>query len=417
MKIRFLHRAALSAPDAAGKALADAVLGHPRLVLAFGALCLVLAGVGIVQRYGTWVETDFSRLRRADSWESGERYWGKRMDLTLQRYLTPTVIMTSSAAQAEEVASSVRLLVERHEAGDLIASVRSSSAVLPPDRNAALAEAKLLAKALTPSMLERLAPAQRERIGRMLSPESLRPMTPADVPAALSAGLRDSDGNLDRNVLVFPRVGAQTWDATRISLYTHDLRTVAEAAGPGVIATGPLMLSNDMIVAMQHDGPRASAAALLVVLGVVWFAFRSISLSALAVTTLLAGFIVMLGVGAWAGQRLNFSNFVALPLTFGIAADYSINVLKRYQSDGDLRAAIADTGGAVALCSATTVVGFGSLLIANNQALFSFGALAVTGELTGLITAALVLPAFLVWRGSRSRREARPGGAGVGSRA
>jgi len=49
--------------------------------------------------------------------------------------------------------------------------------------------------------------------------------------------------------------------------------------------------------------------------------------------------------------------------------------------------------------------------------LFSFGALAVTGELTGLITAALVLPAFLVWRGARSRREVGPDAAGVGSRA
>jgi predicted RND superfamily exporter protein len=136
-----------------------------------------------------------------------------------------------------------------------------------------------------------------------------------------------------------------------------------------------------------------------------------LQLSLIAVGALIAGVIVMLGLGAWSGQRLNFSNFIALPLTFGIAADYSLNVLKRYQSSGDLDAAIGDTGGAVALCSATTVIGFGSLLIANNQALFSFGALAVAGELTGLCTAALVLPAFLVWRRLRSAPTRVPPGA------
>jgi predicted RND superfamily exporter protein len=158
------------------------------------------------------------------------------------------------------------------------------------------------------------------------------------------------------------------------------------------------MLSSDMIDTMQRDGPRATAAALFVVLVVVALAFRSVRLSAIAVGALLLGVVVMLGLGAWAGQRLNFSNFVVLPLTFGIAADYSLNVLQRYQSDGDLNAAIGDTGGAVALCSAATVIGFGSLLLAQNGALFSFGALAVSGELTGLATAALVLPAFLAWR-------------------
>ena len=33
-------------------------------------------------------------------------------------------------------------------------------------------------------------------------------------------------------------------------------------------------------------------------------------------------------------RKLNFSNFVALPITFGISADYSINMLRRFQSEG-----------------------------------------------------------------------------------
>jgi len=44
----------------------------------------------------------------------------------------------------------------------------------------------------------------------------------------------------------------------------------------------------------------------------------------------------------------------------------------------------------------TTVIGFGSLLVAQNGALFSFGELAVTGELTCLLTAVLAVPAYLL---------------------
>jgi hypothetical protein len=54
--------------------------------------------------------------------------------------------------------------------------------------------------------------------------------------------------------------------------------------------------------------------------------------------------------------------------------------------------------------------------MAHNQALFSFGALAVSGELTGLCTAALVLPAFLAWRRARSTsRHVPPSAERVGS--
>ena len=46
------------------------------------------------------LEYDFSRLRRADTWQTGEGYWGKKMDGLLHRYLTPTAILTDSRAEA-----------------------------------------------------------------------------------------------------------------------------------------------------------------------------------------------------------------------------------------------------------------------------------------------------------------------------
>jgi predicted RND superfamily exporter protein len=256
-----------------------------------------------------------------------------------------------------------------------------------------------------------LPPEQRALADRFLTPEGLTPVTAADLPPALAAGLRDRDGRFDRNVLIFPKLTGDTWKMESIAEFAHDVRHLVELAAPTAAVTGPLLVSNDIIDAMRRDGPRATAIALAVTLLVVLLAFRSYELSLLAMGSLALGVTLMLGFGAWAGQRLNFTNFIALPITFGIAADYSINVLKRSQSSGSPRDAVAHTGGAVALCSITTVIGFGSLLVAQNRALFSFGSLAVTGELTCLATAVLAVPAYLLLH-RRWLRPQKPGAAG-----
>ena len=372
------------------------VVAHPRWLLTASGLLFGLSLLGMAQRRADWLETDFSRLRRADSFVSGERYWGKRMDSTLQRYLTPTVVLTDSAEQAESVARSAREAAAEGKAGGLIASVRSAADVLPGTRHEALDEARKLAAALSPSMRAALPPEQQALVDRFLSPRGLAPVEPRDVPPALAAGLLDRDGRFDRNVLIFPKLTSDTWKMDHLAEYSRDVRQLAESASPGAVVTGHLLVSNDIIDAMRRDGPRATAIALGVTLLVVMLAFRALELSALAMASLGVGVVVMLGIGAWTGQRLNFTNFIALPITFGIAADYSINVLKRAQSNNSPRDAVAHTGGAVALCSMTTVIGFGSLLVAQNRALFSFGSLAVTGELTCLTTAVLAIPAYLL---------------------
>jgi predicted RND superfamily exporter protein len=96
--------------------------------------------------------------------------------------------------------------------------------------------------------------------------------------------------------------------------------------------------------------------------------------------------------------KINFCNFVAYPITFGIGVDYSVNVMTRYVQDGerDLTGAVRSTGAAVGLCSLTTIIGYSSLLLAKNRALYLFGATAVLGEVACLTAAVVALPALLV---------------------
>jgi hypothetical protein len=102
----------------------------------------------------------------------------------------------------------------------------------------------------------------------------------------------------------------------------------------------------------------------------------------------------------FAGIKINLVNFIAFPITFGIGVDYAVNVMARYLRDGgrSVAAAVRGTGGAVALCSFTTIVGYSSLLVAKNVGLFLFGVLAVLGEVTCLVTAIIVLTSVLLVR-------------------
>ena len=71
------------------------------------------------------------------------------------------------------------------------------------------------------------------------------------------------------------------------------------------------------------------------------------------------------------------------------------------------------TGAAVALCSWTTIVGYGSLLAASNQALHGFGLMAIIGEVVCLSAAIVALPALLFWRHARPFEEAPRASNGV----
>jgi hypothetical protein len=162
----------------------------------------------------------------------------------------------------------------------------------------------------------------------------------------------------------------------------------------------------DILASISKDGPLATVVALAaVVLLSLWLARGRAGAFAVS-ASLVAGVLWTVGAAAAGGMRINFLNFIALPITFGIGLDYAVNVFGRYrlgeQSPQHLMVAIGRSGGAVAICSATTVLGYGSLLLSRNGALLSFGLLAVVGELACLLAALVVLPALLTWRQARA---------------
>jgi uncharacterized protein len=130
------------------------------------------------------------------------------------------------------------------------------------------------------------------------------------------------------------------------------------------------------------------------------------------ISSVLLGALGLAGVMGAFGLKLNFVNFVVLPITFGIGADYAVNLYVRHRQGSDLTRALGATGGAIAVCSATTIIGYAALILADNRAVHSFGLTAVIGEMACLAAALVALPPALrvLGRGARGDAAHPPSG-------
>jgi predicted RND superfamily exporter protein len=186
--------------------------------------------------------------------------------------------------------------------------------------------------------------------------------------------------------------------------WADSYRRTELADGQGVVlGSGRAVIYADIWAAVIDDVPRAVTVSLLLTLLVVALCFRRGGATVTVMIALVAGVLSMTGALAATGVRLNFLNFIALPITFGIGVDYAVNIVQRYRGEGTggMITAVRETGGAVVLCSATTTLGYLALVRSVNYAVRSLGVAAVLGEVACLVFAVLVLPAALVWRDRR----------------
>ena len=288
-------------------------------------------------------------------------------------------------------------------AADPIREIRTLDTAIPLDQPARLERLARIRMTLTDSRLALLDPETRRMAKSLRPPRDLRRVTLADLPEAIRLPLVERDGTAGKIALVFPdKVGWLTPDETR--QMAELLRGAIDDSGVRAQAVGNSLLFIDIADAIIRDGPLATLLAFASVVALVALALRRVRPTVQVLASLLLGVAWLVGAAAWARVRLNFLNFVVFPITFGIGVDYAANIVQRWrlEGQGSLDRVLRETGGAVALCSLTTIIGYGSLLVADNRALRGFGLLASLGEVACLAAAIVALPAFLL----RPRRKA-----------
>ena len=402
--LRRMGRVRTQRPPALGLVLARFL--PRRLGLVAGIWLLIIAASGcITWRFitGDPLQRDLSDLRPRGQETRAANGWYERIEDTFddgfrQSISGPFAVAVERRADTRAAVAALRTLVDsddRSGGPSLLAYVHSLDDLLPIEQPAKLAVLDDIRALLTEPWIADLSPEDRALIERIRPPDGLRALGDADVPIELAWMFIERDGTRGRLILAgrgrqFTSWNVDHWRAIAAGVRALDLPD-------GAVLGGKAFVFSDMIAAMERDGPRATVLALVGALIIV-FALVGIRRHGLVTLTCgAAGVVSMIALIALSGIEVNVIDFIALPITIGIGIDYAVNIAARARQaeTSDPAQLLQTTGGAVLLCSFTTIVGYGSLLFSDSGGIRSFGHAALLGEIACVAAALSLCPALL----------------------
>jgi hypothetical protein len=379
----------------------------PKSILALSFVALIASVVSMTSYQNQIIDTDTTKLRDRRSMREGSGYLSQYVDEVFGRYITPLIIMADNPSDMVEIEEKIKNYKKRTGHNGLVANVFSLRDFVPADQGKKIQIMREIRRILKPSIFAKLSPKDKAKVKQLLPAKDPKPFGLRDLPPLVLDRFRLRDGRVGNLVIVEPVIDKVALSsAVNQNRLISELRAVADSVRPGTPVVGTLPITVDMYQSVRKDGPKATLIAFLSVVVLVVVLFRQPAAIGFTLFSLVLGVAWLLGILFGFDFKINFLNFIALPITFGIGVDYGVNIVQRYRTEGrgKILEALRGTGGAVALASLTTIIGYGSLLLAGNQAFFSFGRIAILGEVTTLAAALLSLPAFLYLRDRRRLR-------------
>ncbi len=241
---------------------------------------------------------------------------------------------------------------------------------------------------------ERLTEYQQRMAGDLLSRlHTLRtianpePPQLSDLPKGLVARFVGQDG---RHLLKIYAKG-DIWDMEAMRQFVADVRAVDPRA------TGNPLQTYEASRQMKRSYEQAAWYALVAVLAMLYVDFRSLRFTLLAMLPVGVGMCQLFGLLGLLDIPLNPANMIVLPLILGIGIDDGVHVVHDFRLQKGRYRLSPSTASAVLITSLTTMVGFGSLMIASHRGLQSLGRVLTIGVCCCLFSSLVMLPALLTW--------------------
>ncbi len=331
---------------------------------------------------------DFHVLQstQAPSWRLDEE-----VNEILGRSQTPTVVLTDSPAHSRRVVDELRDRAEQAPGGYTIDEVLSLQSLLPDRQEAKLAILRDLDRQLDElpdeATDEDLA-EYAEELDRILAEA---PLDLGGLPEHLTAPFeRLGEGEV---VLIFPAVDLTATDKFEDFVdVTLDLPGIGYEQGYDAISEALLLY--DIMRFVERDATRMLLLTLLGLLAVSLLALRSLRDSLLQFGMLLAAIGCAIGWTGLLGVEFNFLNIIILPIWLGLGIDATFHMLFNLRENPTRLAPHLTTALAIAVAFLTTMLGFGSMLVAHHEGLHSLGEIAVLG-LGVLMVTNLLMYAYL----------------------
>jgi uncharacterized membrane protein YdfJ with MMPL/SSD domain len=379
------------------------VLGfrRPRVVCAV-ALVGAVAATAVVSTYviNDPFEYDITQLRSEGPDAVTARAWMGLSDRTFGRgYSGRTYIAADRIDQVPLIVRALRAKDDNVPAEQqTVGSVTSILDFVPDDQPKKLAILSHIRELLGDPALDALTPDERAELTELRPPADLGAITAQNLPPIVRDQLEEKDGRIGYIVSIRPAPQLNEWNGHDLIRFATAVRSIRLGDGETVTTSGASVIFADIVKSISGDGPRVTGVATL---GLILMVTLLVGGNRRALAVLVAtasGSLLMVAACAVLGLRVNFLDFVALPITLGIGVDYAINVAHRHDHEPDPIKTLRTSGSAVFVCSLTTIIGYGSLLISENLAIRGFGLASLIGEIACVTTALVLVPALLALR-------------------
>jgi hopanoid biosynthesis associated RND transporter like protein HpnN len=230
------------------------------------------------------------------------------------------------------------------------------------------------------------------------------PLGPEDLPTFLRGQWAPTENQW--LLMVFPDAdpqGRSILHPQRLGPFVRSIRAAVGGENVNERVLGPPVQIYESSVLIQREYIRAAIMAVVAILVLLLIDFRSLADALAAMLPVTVGFIGMFGLMGLADEPVNFANIMVLPLIFGIGADAGVHMVHRWRQEPYGRPAglSGGTGRGISLTMLTTMIGFGSMFIAEHRGIRSLGFVMVIGLGMTLGACYLVLPAVLRLRAAK----------------
>ncbi len=359
------------------------------------ALAVCLVSVVIVVRYikADPFEYDITQLRSQGGEAVTARRWMSLSDKHFGRGITARTYI------AADRLDQVPMIIGALRGRDAIGTVNSILDVVPLDQAKKIAVLAEIREILD-GALDALDDKERTELAEMRPPDNLAAFTAESLPASLKQRLTERDGRIGYLIQIRPANELDEWNGRDLVRFANAVRSMTLEDGETVTTSGASVIFADILEAIERDGLRVTtvAAGGLVIMVLLLVGFNRRAAAVLIGTG--SGTLLMVALCAVLGIKVNFLDFIALPITLGLGIDYAINVAHRHDAEElpDPIETLRTSGSAVFVCSLTTMIGYGSLIFSQNLAIRGFGTASLIGEVTCVLTALVLVPAFLAFR-------------------
>lgn len=361
-------------------------------------MLLVTASVLSVRFIPTSLEYDFSNLKNKYKKTVQEEKRSERQKTIFGESLNPSIILLDNVSQADQLCETVMNLESNlHESEKTISSCKRLQDFVPDEQEDKLVTLGKIRKLLDDDTVKPFYKEYKADIEELRKTKDYEVITMDRLPDTMKRKYQEKDGKLGRLAFVYSNKNSNISNGKRLIRHTDTLTNIKLEDGGVVSISGDYPIFSDLLKAIKRDGPIVSLLSFLCVMLLIIFYFRNLKAILFIVGSLVFSTILLFGIQSIFQIKLNFFNYIALPVTFGIGVDYAVNLFHRYRLEGKgkILYALRTTGGAIVLCSMTTMIGYLSLTQGINQAMVSFGWLAFIGEVSCIIAGLLMIPSIL----------------------